>query len=78
MVVDSRPLDVVAETAAHQQNLNPPARALRHGVLALPLPEICLQAVTGAFAELRRRQLNALANDLERVFDIERQLLLAA
>src|SRR4051794_34375616 len=56
-------LDVVAELAAHQQHLVAEPAAGETVVLALPLPALCTRIAADAFAELRRRELDALARE---------------
>jgi dTMP kinase len=58
------PLDVVAELAAHQQNLSPPPAATRAALLALPLPAVCTVAAGDWFAARRRKTLAARAEEL--------------
>ena len=54
------PLDVVAELAAHQQNLEPRPAPGRAALVALPLPPLCA-VLAGCLAGRRAREVAALA-----------------
>jgi len=57
-------LDVVAELAAHQQNLEPPPVRARAALLALPPPPLCGMLAPDWFEAIWTRGLAALAEDL--------------
>jgi thymidylate kinase len=57
-------LDVVAELAAHQQNLEPPPPGRRAALLALPPPPLCRLIAADWFEAMWRRGLARLAEEL--------------